>query len=544
MSDLDKRSIDEKIQMIEDDCDKIANRVAFLTRTVDRLWRLVCGMSLVLLVISIVLLTVAARAQEPTRLPTSSDHVGWALSDLVQVSELDRPFMRYLAIPPWGNERWVSAIGFGVNTSASHARTIQPSSVIANGWMVKYDLRKLAPDPPRLAKLIETWDGLATQDPYFHVPSSNTNLKAAVIAPHLSQEQAAALAGLTLSTGAVYRADWFIVKSLSTLDGGKYYEFRQVVRDPEKGTALDNWLSQRGLFVGTTQAVGGERRAAMFRSGVTGKPRRVDVFPTLTGGVGAITRDISDGEVGADAHPIRSLLEIRFNGAETIVAQPNGLQDFLLSDAAGNIVNEAPPDLVRDHTVKAPFTARLQPAISCIRCHGTEQAEGWQPITNDVAKLLGSKLNVFTDVSKDLSPEQVADKLAGFYALDLDAADGLIGRGRRDYSTAVFRVAQGIAFEQKSIVVALSQQIAEIYERYQWDIVTPEIAARELGVVVPKDYKGSPLDLALGAPNVAEAIDPIVGFLRIGVPVNRTDWETIYGDVASVAESRRKAGEK
>ena len=518
-------------------------RLGYVERGVDCCKTGIIGIILTLLALSLILLAAwppTASGQEPTKIPTPADATGWALSDLVQIPEADRPFVRYLWIPPWGSERWVPAIGFTVNTAASHARTIQPAAVTANGWMVKYDLRKLAPEPKKLAKLLETWDGLAVDDPYFHVPSANTEIKAAVIAPHLSQEQAAVVAGLTLSTGAVYRADWFIVKALSTLDGGRYYDFRQVNKSPEKGTALDNWLSQRGLFVGTTQAVGGERRAAMFRSGVTGKPRRVDVFPTLTGSVGSITRDISDGVVGADAHPIRSLLDMRFDGSETIVAQPNGLHDFVLSDAKGNIVDEAPPDLVRDHTVKAPFTARLQPAISCIRCHGTEQAEGWQPITNDVQKLLGSRLNVFADVSKTLSAEEVADTLAGFYSLDLDAADGLIGRGRRDYSTAVFRTAQGIQFEEKSIVTAVSKEVSAIYEAYQWDLVTPTIAARELGFLQSKDGKANILDIAMGEPAVGEAVDPVLGFLRIGISINRTDWELVYADAATISERRRK----
>lgn len=480
---------------------------------------LILTMKLFVLALVVLMITVKLYGQEP------SDAVGWALTDIATVPEPDRPFTRYLWIPPYGNERWVAATSFTVNSTASQARTIIPATVLANGWLVKYDLRRLAPNAAQLAKLIETWDGLAVDDPYFHVPSSNTNIKVAIIAPHLPQDQAALLTGLSLSTGAIYRADWFMVKALSTVDGGRYYDFRQVERKPAKGTQLDNWLSSRGLFVGTTEAVGGERRAAMFRSNVTGKPRRIDVFPTLTGGVGSITRDINDGVVAADAHPIRSLLDMKFNGSEVIVAMPNGLLDYLLTDANGNIVDEAPPELVRDHTIPAPHTSRLQPGISCIRCHGVEKADGWQPITNDVAKVLGSRLNIFADVSKNLTPEQVADKLAGFYALDVDAPDGLIGRGRRDYSTAMFRVAQGIKFEEQSIVAGISKEVSGIYGRYLWELITPNIAALELGGKVD-----STLDSVLGPVDVNIPVDPVLGFLRIGVPVNRTDWESIYAD--------------
>lgn len=479
--------------------------------------------------------------QDHVRLPTPADATGWALADIATAAEIDRPFLRYLWIPPWGDEKWVAAIGFAVNSSPSHARTIQQAAVVANGWMLRYDLRRLAPQPQQLEKLLATWDGLAKDDPYFHVPRENTNLGVAVIAPHLPQDQAAALVGLSLSTGAVYRADWFIAKSLSTLDGGRYYDFRQVNKRPDKGTPLDNWLSSRGLFVGSTQQAGGERRAAMFRSGVTGKPRRVDIFPTLSGGIGSITRDVKDGNVGADSHPIRNLLKFRDDGSEIIVALPNGMLDYLLADAAGNIVDEAPPDLVRDHTIPAPHTSRLQPARSCISCHGTSEADGWQPVTNDVARLLGSRLNVFADVSRDLTPEQVADQLAGLYALDVDSADSLLGRGRRDHATAMFRVAQGVQFPGKSIVADVAQLTTSIIHRYEYDLVTPAIAARELGVVLAKDSKADPLEVAIGPASAADIVDPVAGFLRIGVAVNRRDFEIIYGDLASVAESKRGA---
>lgn len=513
--------------------------------------RLNCSMAIppqvsIAIVVFFTFIPTLSSGQEVQKLPTPADATGWALADLVSLQESDRPFARYIWIPPWGNERWVPAVGFSVNTAANHARTIQPAAVIANGWMMRYDLRRLAPSPLALGKLLDTWDGLAKDDPYFHVPDVNTKLGVAVIAPHLPQEQAAALAGLSLSTGAIYRADWFLVKALSTLDGGRYYEFRQVVRKPEKGSALDNWLSSRGLFVGTTEAVGGERRAAMFRSGVTGKPRRIDIYPTLTGGVGSITRDILDGETGPDAHPIRSLLELRAQGAEVIVQRADGLHDFLLADAKGNILDEAPPDLVRDHTIPAPHTSRLQPAISCIRCHGPEPSEGWQPVTNDVARLLGTRLNVFADISKNLTPEQVADKLAGFYALDVDSADSLLGRGRRDYAVAVNRVTQGIQFQDsKSVVAAVSKQVSDIYAAYQWDIVTSEVAAREIGFAIKQDAKRTnPLDRILSQPALEIPVDPVIGFLRIGVSVNRSDFEIVYADLFSSVRNDLKEQSK
>ena len=488
---------------------------------------------------------VASLARGGERVPTTSDAVGWALADVATLPEIDRPFARYLWIPPWGRDTWVAGINFAVNSTASHARVIVAPRVLANGWLVAYDLRRLAPDPPRLAKLLATWDGLATDDPYFHVPAVNTGLRAAVIAPHLDERQAVALAGLSLSTGAIYRADWFLARAMTTIGGGRYYDFRQVTRKPEKGSGLDNWLSERGLFVGTTQQVGGERRAAMFRSGVTGKPRRIDLFPTLAGGLGSITRDVKDGNVRADSHPIRNLLDFRDDGSEVIVALPNGMLDFLLADARGNIVDEAPPDLVRDHTIPPPHTARLTPMVSCARCHNTQADEGWRVVANDVERLLGSRLNVFADVGSGLTAEQAADKLAGLYGLPIESADGMLGRGRRDFAAAMARTASGFRFDAtKSIVAEVSSVATGIFDRYAFDQVTPQQAALELGYRAAGDDKLAPLDAVAGVADAGFAVDPVEGFLRLGVPINRTDFEAIYADMAARSRAVREAETK
>jgi hypothetical protein len=520
------------------------NQISELRTEVYRLtW--FCALALIVSIVS--LAASVARGAELEKLPGPADWTGWAISDLVQLPEVDRPFQRYLAIPNWGNERWVPALNYGVNTAVSHAQTIHLGTVIANGWMVRYDLRRLSPRADTFARTVAVWDSLARQDPYLHVPASNVDAGAglAIVAPSIPSDHAAVLANLSLSVGAVYRADWFLVKALSTLNGGAYYDFRQVVRKPEKGSALDNWLSQRGLFVGTTQAVGGERRAAMFRSGVTGKPRRVDVFPTLAGGLGSITRDVKDGNVDATSHPLRNLLDFRDDGSEIIVAQPNGLHDYLLADSAGNVVDEAPPDLVRDHTIPPPHTSRLQPARSCISCHALEGEDGWRAVRNDVQTLLSSQLNVFADVSKlGITREEAVDKLAGFYALDIEHADGLLARARRDYSTAVYRCAAGIRFdESKSIAAQVGQLTTGIIHDYDYALVDPGRAALELGYRPSKDWQGDLLSEVLGPIDPTVEADPVVGFLRIGVSVNRTDWETVYQDAAMLAAKNRKGNE-
>lgn len=489
----------------------------------------------------------AAEAAIGEPVATSADAVGWALGDVAAIPEQDRPFVRYVWIPPWGNPEWLARLDFAVNTAASHAATIQLGVPIANGWMLRYDLRRLAPAQAQFDALRTTWDGLAAQDPYFHVPAVNTGLAAAVIAPHLSPEQASALAGLTLSTGAIYRADFLLVKMLSAIEGGKYYEFLQIPRtitEAERKAGLTpqaKWLATLGVFERTTQELQADQRAAIFRSLVTGKPRRIDVLFGLGrgGNLATITHDVADEDVAAGQHPIRNLLAFQDRARELIVQRPNGTHAFALTDNRGEFQATAPDNVARDHTVPAPHTARLQPAISCIRCHGPH--DGYQPFGNDVNAILSGRLDVFADVGSGGGREAVIDRLAGLYAGQLDTPDGPIGRARRDYSATLYRIAGAGAFgpPPADIVSGLSAGVAAIYGAYRHDAVTAETACLELGLRVEPGQGLAGLAQLLGDPH-GVAVDPVAGSLRAGIAVNRADWETVYGDLAVQVEARRK----
>lgn len=499
---------------------------------------------LVFAIIALVIVLAAAtcKAAEIGKLvPTPADAVGWALGDLATLSESDRPFARYVWLPPWSDERWIAAVNFSVNTAASHSAVIQLATPCANGWLMRYDMRRLAPSISQLQKLMATWDGLALQDPYFHVPVLNSKIPAAVLAPHLKQQEAVALAGLSLSTGAIYRADFLLVKLLSTLEGGKYYDFLQVQRQVAKDTNPQSvWLATLGVFEATTKSLAADQRTAIFRSGVTGKPRRIDVFYGLGrgGNLVTITHDIADEDVDAGQHPVRNLLAFDDRGREAIIARPNGTQAFALFDDKGNFVDSVPDNIASDSTVPSPHTKRLQSAISCIRCHGPH--DGYQPFGNDVQTILRSRLDVFSDLAGNgVTREQVIDRLAGLYAGQLDAPDGPVGRGRRDYSTAVYRIVGGAYGETSSVVTAASNHVSQIFAGYRYDQVTPDRACIELGLLVePKDGVAG-LSQLLGD-GVGVAVDPIEGTLRAGIAVNRSDFEHVYADLALTVSRTRK----
>lgn len=370
--------------------------------------------------------------------------------------------------------------------------------------------------------------------------------------------------------------DYFIARHLSTIKqaglfaelyGGRYYDFMLFKRDQKKGTDEDHLLE--GLGLGNVEAgltaeklfdqLRSDQRIAMFKSQVTGKPRRVDFLRSPTGrdgtGIVSITHDLFDSAIDIGQHPIMNLLKFEDSGREGIFEQRNGLHGFWLTDGAGKLADEAPPDLVADHMIPAPHTRRLQPAISCIRCHGVGRDDGWKPARNEV-KLLLARKNRRGDVLADLTDKgatvaDALDRLGGLYAGDPE--NRLLPRGRDDYAAAVLKATGPWAGskDQTDVVNLASARISKVWDDRHYKMVTPQQAVRELGLVVAEKDAQEVLEAVL-PPAVEDSVlgvvpeDPRVVALLAGLAINRVDWDLVYGFAATRAQRSLKAlhGEK
>lgn len=517
-------------------------------------------------------------------LPAPADAISYALSDISTIPEVDRPFQRYVWIPD-GDPLKQGQVSFGVNTAISQASVIIKPMIVAEGRMVRWDLRTLAPNEIQYARLHSLWEQLANE-PYFHVTKttdvalpieakelprqvgdpvgsarfiidgqtwfrSETNLwfilqennwitakphflksqSVSVYGAHVGLQQGVMLQGLTQSSAAVVRYDWFLFKILSTLDGGLYYDFVGVDKNPKGKTAQQAFFESIGVTEQQAEQLRSDQRTAIFRSNVTGRPRRIDVFqspgvrPSSGSGLVTITHDIGEGETKAENDPIRNLLELKDKARELIAERPNGMHIFLLFDNQGNLQNSAPDDVVKDHTIPVPHPARVQSAIGCIRCHGP--FDGWQPFGNDVQKMLKGMLNVYDDLNSKLTIPETLDRLAGLYTGDLSKP---IRRARDDYSDAVYVATNGQTVSQ------VSGGVASTYSSYHYELVDAVKACKELGYQVPEDKAVYYLNLIL-PPLQRDSIgispeDPIIGALKAGLSVNRFQWESVYADAA------------
>ncbi len=381
---------------------------------------------------------------------------------------------------------------------------------------------------------------------------------------HVDPTTFAALQDMTQSLAPVVEYGYFLTRALTAIQdkglfkvvyGGLYYDFAGIdtAKKAKKQKATDEDLLFERLGIGDVDKgltaakifndLRSDQSVAVFRSDVTGKPRGVDIIPSLArrgeSSFVSVTHDIKDSDVDVGQHPILNLLNAKDAAREIIFVKTNGLNGYVLFNNKGDRQDEVPPDIAVDRTIPAPHCPRLQPAIGCIRCHGFDGSDGWKPLKNDVKTLLADKLDVFGDISDGRNAiTDTIDRLGGKY---MGSPDKILRRGRDDYAENVLRVTgpwEKAKKDQSDIIKIASNEIGDIYSRYNYDLVDAQVALRELGFIVVKE-QAIPLLKSLLPPDIESRVfgvipeDPRLAALKAGLSVNRNDWAMVFSFAAA-----------
>jgi len=192
-------------------------------------------------------------------------------------------------------------------------------------------------------------------------------------------------------------------------------------------------------------------------------------------------------------------------GGEIIYSLPNGLFGYLLVNGKGDLVTEAPANVVSHFARPSPDpTIRIN---NCLDCH----ASGYiLPPANFVEEMLESGVKI---VAKDIEQVQQIEDDYRSRALDHLASD------HERYLRSAYAVAEPIAkHEDQALTPAgaasrLAAAVAAVHRDY-WAPVGAERAARELGLDAERFRK------------LAEASnDGNLILLRLGKEIDRTSWE-------------------
>jgi serine/threonine-protein kinase len=247
--------------------------------------------------------------------------------------------------------------------------------------------------------------------------------------------------------------------------------------------------AQIGLDIADDLAdLNGVTRAGILVSGVASQNR---VLQRHVIGNGAFWRTFEfEDDSQAPQSILSSPLDFDENGGSIIFSLPNALHGYMVIDAAGNRIDEAPIELMID---PAGTDGRVRTGLSCFGCHQTIVEA-----TDDVAP--------FVDNSADFD---AADKatVATLYSAPSDF-NTLQGNDTMAYHAALI--------EANVEPLAEFEQITTAVDRFEEDPITLEQAAAELGI--------APDVLEYELPNLGPALEA----LRDGGTIKRGTWTGLF----------------
>ena len=497
----------------------------------------------------------------------------------------------------------------------SRSRVVRRPLPLAEGRLIQIDLELFAPRSTDLAEWIDTWEKLAfdptfsllitkdqldslkrhpelvddlpsyrswsmTDDSFIDTPLLKVDPKIDVLrlnGPHMDQQLFVDLQDATSSLAPVVEWRYAMYRMLDAIPekglyrdvwGGLYYDFAGIRKakagkdsKDSKETDEDALFKQLGILDTAEklfETLGSDQRVAVFQSDVTGKPRRADLFPVPSsrgGGFIGVTHDTKDQDRDIGQHPLLNLLTFKDAAREVIFTRANGINGYSLYNGQGELQTEVPFDVANDTTVPGAHTKRLRPAISCIACHEADGSDGWKPLKNDVAKLLGGgkKLEIFDDLSRrEKSNADTLDRLAGLYG---GSPDDSLRKARDTFAAAQLRVTGPWKIAdptQKDVVKTTGAEIVKEYNAFRYDLVYATDMLADLGQRLPKT-KGEDEDAyrARAAKYLGEALKPNSSALVQGlftvedariealkneIGINRFDAQLIYSLAAFRAQ--------
>lgn len=334
------------------------------------------------------------------------------------------------------------------------------------------------------------------------VPSSDVKKRVFAGAPWIDTKALTYLIEQTQAESPILRADWFIV---NVLLAPAYYDFLRLgdnVKDFDNLVFADPDLAAKARS---------DDKAVVVTSIVARNNRTLNRSPTFTGGYRWQSHDslLSTG----DRQYIQNLLREKFDATEDIATLPNGLQVYFLTDGKGKRLDFANPDIAIDNSSQDRI---VRTARSCIICHSS----GILPI-NDRVRSLTKKLQDRESVKLLISDPKDARRIEDLFSSNLDEQ---IIKDQNIYSAAVAK-ATGLKMEVNA------KRFATIYDQYQEVLVTKDIIARDLGILVEDVDRYVRLSTD---PTVLPLIETPSG------PIRRDQWERSFQGMMLIVLAQRQ----
>lgn len=271
------------------------------------------------------------------------------ISNTSEVSQENRPFIRYFTLSHLYDaglcgdelEPYRQALSKTMNSLSQGTDIVPPKAIDADGTIFRVDLRDYEWDAG-------LWSFLASQSPY---------------AIELTREEALDVQGFTGEAIPILRADWLAaVATAPPL-------YHDLLRLP---TTLVELQVQLGVNINAdiSQEIDNDpddvSRAGFLDSGVSENNRLIErhEIPGAANRALWMSYDFSDN--AAEQNLFASPLAFQEAGSEVIFSLPNGLHGYMIVNAAGDRLDEAPDAIVSD---PAEPDGNVVNGRSCMGCH-------------------------------------------------------------------------------------------------------------------------------------------------------------------------------
>lgn len=375
-----------------------------------------------------------------------------ALSDISTIPHAERQNIRYVSA--YNSDPVVTGrvLSFWSN-HLSNSRRLIPVTQVGN-TLFRLDIRNY--QWPR-----DSWESLQKIEPYFRHPWTG-------------EAETQQLWKETNSSGAIFRADWFLFHTSIEPFYSKFLGLPGTLAELKTKYRVDE-TGARQLSL--------QEGGAVLRSIVALNNRRLERLPTLTG-YWWQSYDF-DSSAAAD-NVVENLLDVKPDAGEFIWSLPNGMQGYYLANGQGKQVREAPANIAQD--TQTPFRNKsVVNARGCVQCHSA----GINQFRDIVREMLGSgNLDVR---SYDYAKAQAVDD---FYRGDLT---------RQQIQDDCDKFQSSV----KSLCGVSSDQVAgeftHLVHEYAEQPVTLAMAAKEIGctedqlsAAIKRTYAGTLLVLGNG----------------------------------------------
>jgi serine/threonine-protein kinase len=355
-----------------------------------------------------------------------------------------------------------AALSKVINSLTWESTVVLPKPIDTQKTLFAIDVSDLGWDRRNL------WDEVLKQYPYGLTHKYDSDAKV--------QNLATAVAKATGTEVPCVRADWFIVNASRPPLYHTMLDLPKDVADLEKGLNVD---------IPTAFEKSEMVRAAFLTSGVSKQNRLIERIATRYGAYWKsydFDKKLQQGAGDLLHFPLGPVFKdnpfpkqaFKQAGGEIVFNLPNGLQGYLLVNAKGGRIDEAPVNIVEDPD-QTSGTSVIVNGLSCMHCHTTGMK---RPTSEDVLRTRSAVTGDALAKLQKLHPD--TPTMEKFYRKDevrfLVALDKATGSFLRTPA------------EKGKAVQEFKEPIGEVTRRYFGEVSLDE-AARELGIDNPQALK-------------------------------------------------------